>query len=231
LLRLVFPTAVTNGEAYFDQPYGYVKRNESSKEVPAQKWIDYSNSDFGVSLINNGKYGFTINQGVLTMSVVRGARDMNPRMDEGKNAFQYALIVHEGDWRNANIPQKAWECNQPLIAKQENHHPGEISGWKFSEQSFPLEKSFFSIKSDHVIISSLKINQDAYNPNPIILRIVETEGRDEDVKVKLPYDAVSVMECNHLEQRIEPRSEIKIEGNQFSFKMGHDQIRTFMVQF
>ena len=146
LLRLNFPTGVSEGESYFGQAYGYAKRSESSKEVPAQKWIDYSNHDYGVSLINNGKYGFTINNGALTMSVVRGARGMDPRMDEGKHSFNYSLIVHEGDWRNADIPQKAWEYNQPLIALQENQHPGEISGWRLSEQSFPLEKSFFQYR-------------------------------------------------------------------------------------
>lgn len=231
ILRLIFPTNVTEGSAFFDQPYGYVKREESIWDTPAQKWIDYSNNDFGVSLINDGKYGFHINQGILSMSVVRGAREMDPRMDEGKHSFKYSLIIHKGDWKNADIPLRALELNQPLIAKQENHHSGNIAAWKYREQSFPLDKSFFSIESDHVIISSLKVKQDAYDPNPIILRIVETEGRDDEVSVNLPYNAVSVIECNHIEQEIEPRSDIKIGENQFKFKIGHDQIRTFMIEF
>lgn len=231
LLRLVFPTNISNGKAFYDQPYGYVQREEAIQEFPAQKWIDYSNSDMGVSLINNGKYGFTINEGTMTMSIVRGAREMDPRMDEGKHSFNYSIIVHKSGWREANIPLRAWEFNQPLLAKQENHHPGEISGWKFSQESFPLNKSFFRIESDHVIISSLKTKQDAYDPNPIILRIIETEGRDADAIVHLPYQAKSVVECNHLEQTINSNNEIKVEEKQFSFKMGHDQIRTFMVQF
>jgi alpha-mannosidase len=231
LLRLVFPTSVENGKAFYEQPYGYAERGESEKDFPAQNWIDYSNENFGVALLNNGKYGFSINNGELSMSVVRGARDMDPRMDEGKHLFKYSLIVHDGDWKDADIPQRAWELNQPLMAKQENQHQGEISGWKYSDLSFPLEKSFFKIDSDHVIISSLKTKQDAYDPNPLILRIVETEGRDEEVIVNLPYNAVSVVECNHLEQEIEPRSRITVEENQFSFKMGHDQIRTFMIHF
>jgi alpha-mannosidase len=231
LLRLVFPTNVSGGEAYFDQPYGYVKRDATNREVPAQKWIDYSNEDFGVSLLNNGKYGFTINEGTLTMSVVRGARDMDPRMDEGEHSFKYSLTVHQGGWREADIPNKARELNLPLIAEQENQHPGEISGWTYAGESFPLEKSFFGINSDHVIITSLKPLQDAYDMNPLIMRIVETEGRDEEITVRLPYNAKSVKECNHLEQIIEPRSDIKVEGKQFNFIMGHDQIRTFMIEF
>lgn len=231
LLRVVFPTNIVDGKAYYDQPYGYVQREEADHEYPAQKWIDYSNNNIGVSLINNGKYGFNINEGTLAMSIVRGARGMDPRMDEGKHSFKYALMVHKSDWQAANIPLRAWEFNQPLIAKQENHHPGEISGWRYSKESFPLKKSFFSIDSDHVIISSLKTKQDAYDPNPIILRIVETEGRDAEAIVHLPYPAKSVMECNHLEQPVKSKSELKVEDDRFSFKMGHDQIRTFMVHF
>ena len=123
------------------------------------------------------------------------------------------------------------EINLPVIARQENQHPGQISGWNYAGESFPLEKSFFRIDSDHVIISCLKTVQDAYDVNPLIMRIVETEGRDEDVTVHLPYNAKSVKECNHLEQIIEPRSDIKVEGKQFGFTMGHDQIRTFMIEF
>ena len=231
LLRVVFPSQIEQGDAYYDQPYGYIKRNETSIEYPAQKWIDYSNQEFGVSLLNNGKYGFTINNGVLTMSAVRGAREMDPRMDEGKHSFKYAIIVHESGWRDADIPLKAWQFNQPLIAKQENRHRGNINGWKYSEQSFPAEKSFFSLDSDHVIISSLKVKQDAFNPYDIVLRIVETEGKDEEVIVKLPHKPREVLECDHLERPIEAKSALALEEDQFIFKIQHDQIRTFLVRF
>jgi len=231
LLRVVFPARIDEGQAYYDQPYGYVKREGTSIESPAQKWIDYSNQDFGISLLNNGKYGFTINDGVLTMSVVRGAREMDPRMDEGKHSFKYAIIAHQSGWREADIPLKAWQFNQPLIAKQENKHRGNLSAWKYSEQSFPAEKSFYSIDSDHVIISSLKVKQDAYNPYEIILRIVETEGEDEEVTVKLPHEPREVLECDHLERPIEARTALSTEDDQFMFKIQHDQIRTFLVRY
>ena len=161
------------------------------------------------------------------MSVVRGAREMDPRMDEGKHSFKYSIIAHESGWREADIPLKAWQLNQPLIAKQENRHRGPISAWKYSEESFPSEKSFYSIDSDHVIISSLKVKQDAYDPYEIILRIVETEGTDEEVIVKLK----EVLECDHLERPIEARTALSLEDDQFMFRMQHDQIRTFLVRF
>ncbi|MCG8310760.1 MAG: glycosyl hydrolase-related protein [Cytophagales bacterium] len=231
ILQVVFPTSIKKGDSFYDQPYGYIQRAETGNFFPAQKWIDCSEDDWGVSLLNDGKYGFTIVNGKLVMSVVRGARGMDPRMDEGTHSFKYSLIVHEGDWRDANIPLRALEFNQPLIAKQENHHPGEISGWFYNELSYPLEKSFFSIDSDHVIISSLKTKQDAYHLDKLILRIIETEGREEDVTVQLPYDAASIIECNHLEQPIEQRSTIEADGKQFRFKIGRDQVRTFMINY
>ncbi|MDD7885447.1 glycoside hydrolase family 38 C-terminal domain-containing protein [Flavivirga sp. 57AJ16] len=231
ILQVVFPTGVEKGDAFYSQPYGYIQRAETGKYFPAHKWIDCSNNNWGVSLLNDGKYGFTITEGKLVMSVVRGARGMDPRTDEGMHSFKYALIAHEGDWKDADIPLRALEHNQTLIANRENHHPGQISGWFYNENSYPLEKSFFGIDSDHVIISSLKTRQDAYHPDDIILRIVETEGREEDVTVQLPYNVSSVIECNHLEQPIEPRSTIEAEGKEIRFKIGRDQIRTFMINF
>ena len=231
LLRLAFPTQVRQGEAYYDQPYGYVRRIGPGLELPAQKWIDCSNQEFGISLLNNGKYGFTINDAVMTMSVVRGARDMDPRMDEGKHSFQYALIAHPMDWRAADIPLKAWQFNQPLIARQENRHRGDISGWRFSALSFPAEKSFFRIESDHVIISCLKVKQDAYDPYDLVLRIVETEGRDEEAILHLPHEPMEVIECDHLERPIKTINTLAVNGDRLTFRIGHDQIRTFLVRF
>jgi alpha-mannosidase len=231
LLRVVFPTSVEQGEAYYDQPYGYVNRSGPALELPAQKWIDHSNQQMGVSLLNDGKYGFTIQDGVMTMSVVRGARDMDPRMDEGKHSFKYAIIAHPSGWREADIPLIAWQFNQPLIARQENRHRGSISGWRFSDLDLPAEKSFFSIESDHVIITSLKVRQDSYNPYDVVLRILETEGRNAEVTVRLPHEPRDVVECDHLERSIKAKSAVAVDGNSFTFKIGHDQIRTFMVRF
>ena len=234
ILRVSFPTIVESGKAVFEQPYGYIERSADGTEWPAQNWVDLSGPDFGVALLNNGKYGFNVRKNTLNMSVVRGARDMDPRMDEGVHSFMYAITSHPGDFRVGDVTQKALELNQPMIAVQENKHIGNLPNWgnvHVSEFSLPSRYSFFGIESDHVIISAVKVQQGDWSPADVILRVYETEGRDDDVIVHLPADAKKIVETNHVEQPIAAKSEIEKGKKQFRFKIGHNQIRTFLITF
>ena len=234
LLKVAFPTEVDSGRAFFEQPYGYLQHATDGTEWPAQNWIDLSNKKFGVALLNDGKYGFDVNQNVMRMSVVRGARDMDPRMDEGMHSFDYAIYSHKGDWREGNVTQQALELNQPLIAMQENHHIGTLPAWgrlNVFKTSLGKKLSFFSINSDHVIISAIKVQQGDWSPANIVLRIFETEGRDDDVTVNLPVNARKIIETNLVEEPIEAKSEIIKGEKKFTFRIGHNQIRTFLIRF
>lgn len=234
ILKSLFPVHVDSGTAVFEQPFGYIERNKNGVEWPAQNWVDLSNEWSGVALLNNGKYGFDVDDKIIGMSVVRGARDMDPRMDEGMHSFGYALYPHEKDWQTADVVQQALEFNRPLIALQENNHDGELPKWgrlNPVEGSLPAEFSFFSINSDHVIISAIKVQQGDWSPANIILRIFETEGRDDFFTLDLPARPKKVIETNHIEDPIQAKSEIVIQDKSFSTQIGHNQIRTFLIEF
>ena len=234
LLKVAFPTTIDSGRAFFEQPYGYIERPANGTLWPAQNWIDLSGRDYGVALLNNGKYGFDVSANTMRIAVVRGARDMDPRMDEGIHSFDYAVYPHKGDWREGNVTQAALELNQPLLAMQENQHAGTLPNWGHSNRgqiSLPSRFSFFEIESDHVIISALQVRQGDWSPAHVILRIFETEGRDGQVTVLLPAEARAIVETNHLEEPLENQPAIRKEGRRFSFDIGHDQIRTFRIEF
>jgi len=234
ILKAVFPVNVNSGKAFFEQPFGYIERENNGSEWPAQNWVDLSNEEKGVALLNDGKYGFDVNENIIRMSVVRGARDMDPRMDEGVHSFGYALYPHENTWQAGNVVQQAFEFNRPLIAMQENHHTGILPKWgglNPVENSLPDEYSFFSINSDHVIISALKVQQGDWSPANIVLRLYETDGRDDQITVNLPAQPKKISETNHIEDPIPAKSEINMSKKSFSINIGHNQIRTFLVEF
>ena len=234
LLKVSFPTVVDSGTVFFEQPYGYIERPADGLVRPAQNWIDVSNHNFGIALLNNGKYAFDVDNNVMNISVIRGARDMDPRMDEGINVFDYAIFPHRNSWREGNVTQKALELNQPPIAFQENHHTGELPNWgkmKKNDFSLPAEHSFFSTNTDHVVLSAVKVQQGDWSPDNVVLRLWETKGRDGSVTVTLPANAKKVVEANHIEQVLKSQPIITMLDNTFSFKIGHDQVRTFLVTF
>ncbi|MBN2090799.1 alpha-mannosidase [candidate division KSB1 bacterium] len=234
ILKLAFPIAIANSRAFFEQPYGVIERQTNGLEWPAQNWVDLSNQAFGMALLNDGKYGFDVKENVIRLSVVRGARDMDPRMDEGLHSFNYALVPHAGNWQTADIFQRALEINHPLVAIQENHHVGNLPDWgsgRINEFSLPSEKSFFKIESDHVLLTAIKVKQGDWSPANIVLRLFETEGRAETVWVHLPAEPREVIETNHIEAPIHSSEKILVEKDRFQVQMTRNKLRSFWIKF
>jgi len=228
VLKVIFPVAVKNGTATYENPYGYIKRPLSKGILPAQNWIDLSGDGWGISMFNDGCNAFTLDEGMMEMTALYNSRDMDPRMDHGQHEICYALAAHTGEWHNNMIVQRGMEFNRPPIAMQEYKHAAQVSGWT-TEVALVNEESFYSIDNDHVIISAIKVLQENWAPESVVLRIIETEGRDDRVTVKLPSKLISVVESDHIENPLPEQPEIMRTENSFSFAIGHDQIRTFIV--
>jgi alpha-mannosidase len=228
LLKVAFPVKVDQGRASYEIPYGNIERSLSDLDNPAQNWVDLSNGTWGVSLLNNGRYGFSINEGMIQMSVIRGPRDMNPRMDHGIQEVNYVLVAHKGGWREAEIVNKAYEFNRPLIALQESKHVSEVSGWT-RNISLPLQHSFYGTDQKNVIISAIKVLQGDWSPASIVIRVFETYGKECQVSVKLPFKPSTIVEANHIEIPLALQPKIELRDGGFSFKIGKDQIRTFIL--
>ena len=228
LLKVAFPLKVELEKGSHEIPYGNIERPLSDLDNPAQNWVDLSNGTWGVSLLNNGRYGFSINERMIQMSVIRGPRDMNPRMDHGIQEVNYALVAHAGNWREAEIVNRAYEFNRPLIALQESKHVSEVSGWTRSI-SLPIQHFFYSTDQKNVIISAIKVLQGDWSPASIVIRLFETNGKECQVSVKLPFKPSTIVEANHIEIPLALQPKIERRDGGFSFRIGKDQIRTFIL--
>lgn len=79
LLRVLFPLDIRTSEATFDIQYGNVKRptyentswDMAKFETVAHQWADYSETGYGVSLMNDCKYGYSAKGYVLGMSLIK----------------------------------------------------------------------------------------------------------------------------------------------------------------
>jgi alpha-mannosidase len=230
VLKVLFPVALKNGTATYENPYGTIERPLAGAEFPAQNWIDLSGDGWGISMFNDGRNAFTLDDGLMGMTVLYNSRDMDPRMDHGDQEVCYALTAHAGDWRGNRIVQRAMEFNRPLTAMQEYKHIAQTSGWT-TEIALNTEESFYRIAgNDHVIISAIKVLQENWAPEHVVLRIVETEGRDDQATVFLPATLLEVIESDHIENPLPNQPAITRLEKGFSFAIGHHQIRTFIVR-
>ena len=104
-----FPIDVHTNEATFDIQYGNVKRDTHDNtswdfakfEVCHHKWMDVSEDGYGVSMLNDCKYGVGVRNGVIGMSMLKSAIHPNPEADKELHEFTYSIYPHQGGWREA----------------------------------------------------------------------------------------------------------------------------------
>src|SRR5690606_12906577 len=133
LMKVAFPVDVRASQAAYEIQYASIDRpthkntpfDAARFEVPALRWADLSEGDYGVSLLNDCKYGYDVKGNLLRLSLLRSPIDPDPKADEGHHVFTYALFPHEGDWRNGTV-QQGFELNVPLLAHVAPGNVGEL---------------------------------------------------------------------------------------------------------
>ncbi|MGM9974581.1 MAG: alpha-mannosidase, partial [Clostridiaceae bacterium] len=104
LLKVHFPVAVHTDEATFDIQFGNLKRKTHRNtswdmarfESGGQKWIDLSEGHYGVSLLNDCKYGYSVKDGNIGLSLIKSGIEPNPMADYEEHYFTYSLYPHGG---------------------------------------------------------------------------------------------------------------------------------------
>ncbi|MGT2950866.1 alpha-mannosidase [Streptococcus cuniculi] len=123
LLKVKFDVNVRNTYATYDIQYGNVRRAtnwntswELAKfESVVHQWVDLSQRDYGVSLLNDSKYGCDVKGQTLRLSLLKGAIYPDPTADIGRHQFTYSLYPHKGDFIEGETVKEAWEINDSLL--------------------------------------------------------------------------------------------------------------------
>ncbi len=222
VLKAAFPVSVISSHATYEIAHGSIDRpthwNYSTDlvrfEVCGHKWADLSEGDYGVSLINDCKYGYDIKDSLMRITLMRAPICPDPVGDKGVSTFVYRLYPHAGNWSQADTVKYAFELNQPLKGYAAKAQQGSIAE----------EKSFVEVSRRNIAVDAVKPAQDG---NGIIVRMYEAGKSRGNVKVKLNFaDVKKVIECNLMEV---DETEIPVNANEFEFDITPNQVRTFRV--
>jgi alpha-mannosidase len=225
LLKAAFPLSITAPRATYEIPYAIIERStgeetpfEAAKfEACAQKWVDVTRDGYGVSLLNNPKYGHDIKGNLMRITLLRAPTSPDPEADMGRHNFSIALYPHAGDWRAAETVRRAYEFNHPLLARLENQHAGALSA----------EMGFAGISPGNVILSAVKKAEDS---DELVLRWYEAHGESVDAQVTLPKEANAACETDLLEREING-SQVTLSGRALTLATGPYEIKTVRVRF
>ena len=219
LLKVHFPVDLHTDEAAFDIQFGNLTRkihqntswDEARFESCGQKWMDMSEGHYGVSLLNDCKYGHSALDGVMTLTLIKSGIEPNPTADQEEHTFTYALYPHAEGWRQANTVQEAMKLNQPLLS-EEGGHAG-------------CQNSFVWVDKSNVIIETVKMAED---DDGIIVRLYEFENAKTKAHIFFGEKISSVESCNCLE---EIKQTIETDGEGFEITIKPYEIQTYRVRF
>lgn len=201
MLKAAFVVTVSDTVATYDIPYGTIQRSTQSRtswekarfEVSAHRWADLSQADYGVSLLNNSKYGYDIKGDTIRLSLLRSPKWPDPTADRGKHSIEYSLYPHKGTWKEAGTLHRGYEFNNPLISIMTDVHRGKL----------PESHSFVQLSPSNLILASIKKAEDS---DGWIVQWYESQGKDSRAVLALPRTIKSAIRSNFLEEEHEPLS-------------------------
>jgi len=222
LLKAAFPVDIHSDKATYEIQYGNVERpthwntswDYARFEVCAHKWADLSEHDYGVSLMNDCKYGHDIKDGVMRLTLLKSAVEPNADADREIHEFIYSLYPHAGDWRKAGTVQMAYSLNCPLYTKVEESHEGTL----------PASFSLVEIDCENVIIEVIKKAEDSED---IIIRLYECFNKKTNARLSFFKEISAVWECDLLENNI---AKLETKDNWFKFLINPYEIKTFKLR-
>jgi len=218
LLKVAFPVNIRATKASYDIQFGHVERpthyntswDYARFEVVGHKWADISESNYGVSLLNDCKYGYNIKDNILRLTLLKSTKHPDPEMDMGDHRFTYALLPHRDAVSVGNTIEESIKLNLPVQVV-----PGQLKS---------VAQPLVSIDSNAVIVDAIK---KADKEDCIILRVHECRGTHTEVKIETGKPLKAFVVCNLLEENLAPKTEApKIETVLRPF-----EIKTFKLWF
>lgn len=202
LLKVHFPVAVHTDEATFDVQFGNLTRKTHQNtswdvarfESCGQKWMDLSEGHYGVSLLNDCKYGHSVKDSNMALTLIKSGTEPNPTTDQEEHDFTYAIYPHAEGWRQAQTVAEAYKLNQPLLVET-------------GTETKPAY-SFASVDASNVIMETVKNAEDGEGT---VIRMYESENSYTKTKLTVNAEFKKAFICNLLE---ETESEAFVNGNE-----------------
>jgi alpha-mannosidase len=212
MLKDLFPVDVHTEEATFEIQYGNVKRPTHANtswdfakfEVCSHKWLDVSEGGYGVSFLNDCKYGSSVRDGVVGLTMLKSPLYPNPDADKEYHEFWYSIYPHEGDWKKAGTVTQAYLLNNPLTGTVKQQSGGSLAA----------DWSMFRSDMDNVIIEVVKKAEDG---DDIVVRLYECQNRRTKMKLSWHIPVQEVWECDMLEKE-ERKLDADSQGAALSFQ-------------
>ena len=195
LLSMVFPLDVRADVAMCDVQFGVVPRpthpssswDAAKFEVCAHRFVDVAEPDFGVAILNNGRFGHGVFDGRVRVSLARAAQFPDPLADRGRHTVSLAVRPHGPGL--ADVRDAASRLNHPLRV---------VGPSGTSTPSSPRPVVEVTSEPSGVEVDAVKLADDG--SGDLIVRLHEACGNRSRVSVLAADRIEAAWRCNLLEE-------------------------------
>ncbi|WP_105619729.1 alpha-mannosidase [Vallitalea okinawensis] len=195
MLRTSFPVDIYAKEATCDIQFGTIKRpthnnttwDMAKYEVAAHKFVDLSQRDYGVALMNDSKYGYRVHENTMDLNLLRSTQYPGESADQGKHEFTYSLYPHLGDHVKGEVSKVAYELNIPLRKMKVES----------SQSILQKTKSFIQIDAENIVIEAVK---KAEYDDSMIVRLYENNGQSTNANIQFDWLVKRIELVNFMEE-------------------------------
>jgi alpha-mannosidase len=190
LLKACFPLAVRAPRATFETAFGVAERpthrstarDLAQFEVSGHRWADLSEHGFGVALLSESKYGWSVARNELRISLLRAPGQPDPTADRGHHEFAYAIYPHAGGWQDGGVVAEGFAFNRPLL-------------WG------PVPPGQWIAVEGGLVLDTVKLAEDS---DAVVLRLYEPYGGRGTARIRPAFAHGAVHRATLLEEAMEP---------------------------
>jgi alpha-mannosidase len=195
-------------------------------EVCCHKFADLSEHGYGVSILNDSKYGFATCGNLMRLSLLRAPKAPDAHADMGRHHIRWAILPHQGDLSSTTV-RTAYNFNNPLKLVQ------SPSGVKSSTFSNPIKLT----GNPSLILDTVKRGEDDEDVSrgellkrkgrSVILRIYDSLGGRSKGTIETTLDVKRVWKTNILE---DDEEELRMEKGKLDITLGPFEVATYRLQ-
>ncbi len=217
LLKVSFPVDVYAENGINEMQFGYVERpahrsrlyDKDRFEVCNHRYSALCDGSHGAAVLNDCKYGISMNGNALELTLLRAAACPEMRADNGQHSFTYAFTAWEGTFADSDVVRQGYELNvKPVVSK------GAVDRF-----------SAVTVDKANVILDTMKPAEDG--SGDIVLRLYEAKKAAAKAEVSLQFGAAKAYLCDMLENIIE---EVPVTDGKIVLPFRAFEIKTVRVK-
>ena len=222
IMKSLFPVNVFSNKVTAEIQFGHVERathentgwDQAKFEMCMHKWVDISDNSYGVSLLNDCKYGFSADENVLGITILKSSTEPNPEADKCVHHLTYSWYPHKFNAVAGGTVQQAYNLNQKMTAVKTREKNGEL----------PSEYSFVKCNEDNIVIETLKQSEDEKG---YVLRLYDAHNTVSKPEISFGFDVKNVWICDLLENKLE---KLEVKDNKIKLSVGNFEIVTLHIE-